>query len=108
MMNMKLCDKCGYRHSRGRCCIDIYQQLGKTKGPSVVGKVLLAFIVPLLVFITSLILAAYILSIFMAEEGTNSFLALLIALAVTVIIVRIIRICTRKPVTTDKEMNKSV
>jgi hypothetical protein len=108
MIGMKLCNKCGYRHNRGRCCIDIYQQLGKTKGPSVAGKVLLAFVVPLLVFIASLILAAYILSIFVAEEGTNSFYALLIALAVTVVIVRIIRICTRKPVTTDKEMNKSV
>ena len=108
MMSMKLCNQCGYRHNRGRCCIDIYQQLGKTKGPSVVGKVLLAFIVPLLVFIASLISAAYILSIFIAEEGTNSFLAFLIALAVTVIIVQVIRKCTRKPVTTDKEMNKSI
>lgn len=106
MMSIKLCDKCGYRHGRGHCCIDIYQQLGKTKGPSVTVKVLLAFVMPLVVFISSLILAKYILSIYITQEGMNSFFAFLIALLVTVVIIQLIRICTRKPITTDKEMNK--
>lgn len=101
---MKLCDKCGYRHGRGRCCIDIYQQLGQAKGPSVVGKVLLAFVLPLLVFIGSLILATHILSIFMAEGGLNSFFAFLVALVMTIVFVQLIRICTRKPITTDKKI----
>ena len=106
-MGVKLCDKCGYRHGRGRCCIDIYQQLGRAKGPSVVGKVLLAFVAPLFVFIGSLILAGYFLSIFVTYKGANSFSAFLIALIVTLVFVQLIRICTRKPIDVKSKMNES-
>lgn len=102
-MTMKLCDNCGYRHGRGRCCIDIYQQLGRTKGPSVVGKVFVAFVLPLLVFIVSLVLAGYVLSIFLAESGINALLAFLIAIALTVIFVQLIRVLTRKPIDTENK-----
>ena len=107
---MKLCENCGYRHGRGRCCIDIYQQLGRTKGPSVVGMVLLAFVLPLLVFIASLVLAGYVLSIFMAESGIHTLLAFLIAIALTIVFVQLIRVFTRKPIDTENKnkANKSI
>ena len=105
MIGMKLCDKCGYRHGRGYCCIDIYQQLGQTKGPSVVGKVLLAFVLPLLLFIGSLILAEYLLSAFMTEGSRKTFIAFLAALVVTFVFVQLIRIFTRKPVNTENNVN---
>ncbi len=106
MIGIKACDKCGYRHGRGHCCIDIYQQIGRTKGPSVTGQVLLAFVLPLLVFIGSLILAEYFLSGFMAEGGLKTFIAFLAALAVTAVIVQLIRIFTRKPLYDENDTNK--
>ena len=60
---MNPCEKCGYRHGRGRCCIDIYQQLGRTEGPSILGKVLLAFVLPILVFTGSVIGAEFIATV---------------------------------------------
>lgn len=108
MIGMKLCGKCGYRHGRGHCCIDIYQQLGQTKGPSVVGKVLLAFGVPLLLFIGSLILAEYLLSAFMTEGAMKTFIAFLAALVVSIVFVQLIRILTRKPISMEDNMNKKV
>ena len=96
MMSVKLCENCDYRHSRGNCCMDIYQRLGQTKGPSVVSKVLLAFLLPLLMFITSLVLASYILSIFKIEDYMKTLSSFLTALAVTFIFVLLIRVFNRK------------
>jgi hypothetical protein len=102
---MKPCENCGYRHGRGRCCIDIYKQLGRTKGPSIVGKVFLAFVLPLLVFIAGLVLAGYVLSIFLDESSINALLAFLIAIALTVFFVQLIRVFTRKPIDTESKNN---
>lgn len=99
---MKICDKCGYRHSSGRCCIDIYQQLGQTKGPSIVGKVFLAFVLPLLVFIGSLVGVEYFLTGFMAEGSGKTFIAFLAALVVTIVFVQLIRIFTRESISVEK------
>ena len=103
MMDMKVCENCSYRHSRGRCCIDIYQQLGQSKCPSIVGKVLLAFVLPLLVFIASLVLAGYLLSIFINESRMSALYAFLIAAALTIVFVQLIRILTRKPIDTENK-----
>jgi hypothetical protein len=108
MRSIKLCEKCGYRHGSDRCCIDIYQQLGRTKGPSVVGKVMLAFLLPLLVFIGSLMLAGYILSGFKQEGGMKTFISFLAALVVTVVLVQLIRIFTRKPISMKNDSNKKI
>jgi hypothetical protein len=108
MIGTKLCDKCGYRHGRGYCCIDIYQQLGRARGPSVFGMVILAFVLPLLLFICCLVLTAYLLSAFMTSDGLRTFFAFLAALVVTLIFVQLIRICTRKPIHNENDMNKRV
>lgn len=100
MMGMKICDECGYRHGRGRCCIDIYQQLGQTKGPSVAGKVFLAFVLPLLVFIISIMLAGYILSVFIIKDSIRTLFAFLIAVVVTIIFAQLIRKFSRKLINT--------
>ena len=105
MLGLKTCDKCGNRHGRGRCCIDIYQQLGQSKGPPVVRKVLLAFVLPLLVFIVSLVLASYFLSNFVAGDKSNALSSFLAALAVTVVLVQLIRIFTRKTINTENDVN---
>jgi chromate transport protein ChrA len=96
MMGMKVCENCGYQHSRGRCCIDIYQQLGQTKGPSVISKVLLAFVLPLLIFMISLILASYILSIFKIEDYTKTLFSFVAALTTAVVFVLLIWVFRRQ------------
>jgi len=106
MMGMKACDECGYRHGRGRCCIDIYQQLGQTKGPSVAGKVFLAFVLPLLVFIISLMLAGYFLSVFVINDSIKTFFAFLTAVILTIVFVQLVRKFTRKPINTKSKPNK--
>ena len=105
-MRLKVCENCGYRHGRGNCCINIYQQLGKTKGPSVVGMVLLAFRLPILLFIGNLILAEYVLFSFIADEGIRLFFSFLEALAVTAVFVQLIKIFTGKPVNTGNKLNR--
>ena len=100
---MNICDKCGYRHGSGRCCINIYQQLGRTKGPSVVGVVFLAFVLPVLVFIGSLFLTGYLLTGLMTDSDKKTFIAFLVALVVTVVFVQLIRILTKKPVDMKNE-----
>lgn len=105
MVGMKLCDKCGYRHGRGHCCIDVYQQLGQAKGPSVVGKVLLAFVFPIVIFIGAIILAEYLLSGLMTEGGMKTFISFLAALIVTVVLVQLIRVFTRKPINIEDKDN---
>ena len=105
MMGIKICDECGYRHGRGRCCIDIYQQLGQTKGPSVAGKVFLAFVLPLLVFIISLMLAGSLLSVFVTKNSATTFLAFLTAVVMTIVFLQLIRRLTRKPINTKSEQN---
>lgn len=107
MLGFKHCQKCGYWHGGGRCCIDIYQQLGQIKGPSIVGVVLLAFVVPLFVFIGSLILVDYLLSAFMAESGLRTFSAFAAAVAITVIFVQLVRVFTRKPINTGNKIDRS-
>ena len=105
MIFLKHCDKCGYRHGDGRCCIDIYQQLGRTKGPPIWGLVILAFGLPLLFFIGSLVLAQYLLSGVMSEGGLRMTIVFLSALAATLIFVQLIRILTRKPIDTEHKTN---
>jgi chromate transport protein ChrA len=90
MKSMKVCENCGFQDGRKNCCMDIYQRLGRTKGPSVISKVLLAFVLPLLIFIISLILASYILSIFKIEDYTKTLFSFLAALAAVVVFMLLI------------------
>jgi len=107
MIGLNICNKCGFRHGGGHCCIDIYQQLGHTRGPSVVKKVLLAFVVPLLVFTGSLILTGGLLSAWLSEGSMKSFITFLIALAVTAACVQLIRIFTREEIKTKDNIQET-
>ncbi|MHC4462298.1 MAG: SoxR reducing system RseC family protein [Planctomycetota bacterium] len=50
MIEDKFCQDCNQRQN----CQEVYQKLGKTKGPSVVFNTVAAFLLPILVFIASL------------------------------------------------------
>ena len=105
---MKLCDKCGYCHGYGRCCINIYQQLGQTKGSSIAGEVLLAFILPAFVFIGFMNLIDYLLPTFMAHGGIKTATVFFASIAATMVSVQLVRIFTRKPVDTESKVNKVI
>lgn len=101
-LGLKQCEKCGFRHGNGRCCMDIYQQLSHQKGPPVMFLILLAFVLPVLVFIGGLVLADYILSTFMSHGGLRTFFDFVAAVLITLVFVQLIRIFTRKPINPDK------
>jgi hypothetical protein len=99
---MSQCEKCGFKHGQGPCCIDVFQQLSHQKGPPILGQILLAFVLPAMVFMGSLGLANYILSDFMNKGGLRTFLVFAAAIVTTLIFVQLIRIFTRKPISPDK------
>ncbi len=47
MANHEICDNCGLRNG----CKQVYQRMAGYQGPSVLGKVLIAFVLPLLSFV---------------------------------------------------------
>ena len=105
---MKLCDKCENQINNGHCCMDIYNEVGHIKGPSVTGNVLRAFVMPALIFIGSLILLEYILSTYIHEKDLVTYIAFISALVIVFIFVRFVR--TKKTNTnvhknTDKTIN---
>jgi len=50
MVQAKSCDGCSHAHD----CQKIYEQLGRSGGPSIAGKVFIAFALPIIVFIATL------------------------------------------------------
>ena len=85
MTHLKLCQECNQKHK----CQDIYQQMGKAKGPSVALKAIVAFLLPILVFIAGLVIFEKILvkivDIKQLRIALDFLLALLVTLAVILI-----------------------
>ena len=79
MAEKEFCDNCIQKHN----CSSIYHQLGNTQGPSVVSKVFIAFVLPLLVFIISLGIFEDIFGKNMSGQNFQTILSLLSALFVT-------------------------
>lgn len=50
MAQSKSCERCSHAND----CTKVYEQLGCAKGPSIVGAVVVAFLVPILVFLGTL------------------------------------------------------
>ena len=51
MTKSDICNKCGERDN----CKKVYQLMADYRGPSVLGRVFLAFVFPLLIFVVSLV-----------------------------------------------------
>jgi hypothetical protein len=92
MTQQKFCQDCDQKHD----CQEVYQQLGKTKGPSVVCKVVVAFLLPLMVFIASLAASEKILAGIINSKEAQTVLSFLLALAVTSVSILIIKAINRK------------
>ena len=90
MASQRYCQDCIQKHD----CKRIYEQLGDSPGPSVALNVILAFLLPLMVFILSLAVFERVLAGAIATERMQtafSFVLALLATFVCVLITRVIR-----------------
>ena len=75
-----------------RKCQEVYQELGKVKGPSVVLKVIAAFAVPLAVFIASLAIFEKISAKTANTKALQTIISFLLALSVTFACILVIKV----------------
>ncbi|MHC4570729.1 MAG: hypothetical protein ACYS0C_01455 [Planctomycetota bacterium] len=83
MFEEKFCEECRQKHG----CREVYRHLGKAKGPSVVFKVVVAFLLPLVVFIAALAVSEKILAGIINTAALRTVLSFLLALGGTFIVV---------------------
>jgi len=87
MVEQKLCQECNQRQG----CQEVYKQLGEAEGPSVVSKVVLAFLLPLVVFIVLLACFERILAGVMDAKELRTGVSLLLSVLGTLALILIIR-----------------
>lgn len=92
MVGEKFCNNCEQKSD----CQEVYRQLGQSKGPSVVVKVLFAFLLPLLVFITCLVVFERIFSKIIAIKELQTPLSLISAISVTLALILIIKVINNR------------
>jgi len=88
MTQQELCQQCNQR----RNCGQVYERLGKTEGPSVVKKVVLAFLLPLVVFVASLAVFERVLLAVVSAGKTRSALSFALALLLTFVCVLLAKV----------------
>jgi len=91
MAEQKFCRDC----TQNRDCRKAYNQLGSTEGPSVVVKVLVAFLLPVVVFIGSLAAFGKVLAKAVDSKELQTVLSFLIAMLVTFVCILIIKAINR-------------
>lgn len=92
MAEEKFCQGCHQKHR----CQEVYEHLSKMGGPSVVFKVILAFLLPILVFIGSLAAFEEILARVIHSKELQTVIGLLLALVVSSAFVFITRVINRE------------
>jgi len=92
MAQEKFCQECNQRHD----CQEVYQRLGKAEGPSVVFKVVAAFLLPLMVFIAALAASEKILAKTMNSKEVQTALSFLLALSVTFVCIFVLKAINRQ------------
>ena len=78
MAQENFCQDCGQKHN----CKDVYSRMGNVKGSPIAPKALVAFLLPLVVFIVSLATFEHILDNSVGAKGLRMVLSCLLALAV--------------------------
>lgn len=84
-------ESCRYCHERYECR-EVYRQLGKAEGPSVVLKVVAAFLLPLVVFIGSLAVFEGILAKVVNPGALRTGISALLAVSVTFVCILVIKV----------------
>jgi len=92
MTENKFCGNCNQKHN----CGSIYNQLGNIRGPSVVFKVVVAFLLPLVVFIFSLAAFQEIFTKAISSQSMQILLSLASALLVTFSCILIVKLINKR------------
>ena len=92
MTQQKFCQDCSERHN----CQKVFQQMGDNTGPSVVVKVIFAFLLPPVVFIASLATFEEIFAAAINTQRMQTALSLLLALLVTFVCISIIGVINKR------------
>ena len=92
MASQRFCQDCNQKHD----CQRIYEQLGDTPGESVTLKVILAFLLPLIVFIVSLAVSERVLARAIKTEDVQMVISFVLAILVTFICVFATRALIRR------------
>ncbi len=92
MFQQKFCQECNQK----RNCKEVYQQLGKAGGPLVVFKVVIAFLVPLVIFIAALAIFKAILAGIINSKEAQTAISFLLALSMTFAVVLVIKAINKK------------
>jgi hypothetical protein len=88
MAHQDLCQQCNQRQDCGK----VYEQLGKLEGPSIVWKVVLAFLLPLVVFVGSLAFFERMFSGVITAGQSQSALSFVAALVPTFVCILLTRV----------------
>lgn len=92
MDKQDFCQSCDQKNH----CQDVYRRLGHAEGPSVVSKVVAAFLLPIVVFVVSLAVFEVILAKAVDMKGLQTALSLLLALLVTAVCVLTIKAISKQ------------
>ena len=92
MTQQELCQQCSQR----RDCGQVYEQLGRIEGPSVAKKVVLAFLLPLVVFMASLAVFERVLSPVAGVGQTRSALSFASAMSLTFVCMLLVKVIDRR------------
>jgi uncharacterized membrane protein YoaK (UPF0700 family) len=96
MAQRESCERCDHKLS----CKEAFKRLGNIRGQSIVRSVLVAFVLPLLIFIACLAAAQQILTRYIKSSSLCSAVALLLAIAAAVVCVAVVK-------TVGKRLGKS-
>ena len=101
MAHEDFCSRCAQSHD----CKDLYEQLGKSQGPSVVWTAITAFLLPIVVFIATLALSDHVFK--QAVAGKNLRFIIGFALAgcasfAFILVVKVVNIRLAKRPNSDK------
>ena len=86
--------------SQANQCRAVYERLGNSKSPSVAKTVVVALLLPLLIFICSAAVAETVFNNLIRSKGLAAVAALAISLSITYIAVLIIKVI-------EKQLNKN-
>jgi hypothetical protein len=91
MTDQGICGKCSQKNG----CKQAYQQMADNKGSSVLGKVMIAFAVPLLSFVLAVVVFQK-LTAGLASKTAATILSFILAIGTTALIVAVIQIVNRQ------------
>ena len=89
MGQQQFCQNCNQK----RRCLAVYQHMGRAGGASVVSRVLVAFLLPVVVFVGTLAVFDVIFAKVTGMETLRTVLSFVSALSLTSVLVLIMRVC---------------